>query len=73
MLEEKMKDKAYEYLTKFLKSNKFEYEIQEIKLHKVKQSNNKPAYGALISTPQVDLRLVIAQNNENILVVNNNS
>lgn len=65
-----MKDKAYEHLINFLKNNEFEYEIQEIKLHKIKQPNSKPSYGALVSTPQFELRLFIAQNNDNILVVN---
>lgn len=65
-----MKDKAYEHLINFFLNNEFEYEIQEIKLHKIKQPNSKPSYGALVSTPQFELRLFIAQNNDNILVVN---
>lgn len=65
-----MKDKAHEHLTSFLKNNGFKYEIQEIKLGKIKQPNSKPAYHARIETLEVKLDLHISQNNDNILVVN---
>ncbi len=65
-----MKEKAYEHLTKFLKDNGFEYEIEEIKLGKVKQPNSKPAYHAEIKTAELTLDLNIVQSNDNILVVN---
>ena len=63
-----MKKEATEHLVNFLKN--FNYEIVDLKIFKLKQPNNKPAYQFWIATKDFPLNLVVSKNNANNFVVN---